>query len=148
MRAEPRSDQRIGAVIETVWWLGAGWEAAGKPSKDEGDAVLQGMWWIRNRSFHDIGMLVRGFGGYADGYGGSPPPVTKTADVYTDLYEDVYGLTEIWGSLEEIRPTLSMPDETGAEALRAYNSYLAGKPVYDTIMSAVAHLRGIGEALE
>jgi hypothetical protein len=74
--------------------------------------------------------------------------VTKTADVYTDLYEDVYGLTEIWGSLEEIRTALSVPDKTRAEDRRAYECHLAGKPVYDTIMSAVAHLREIGESLD
>lgn len=139
--AEPASDERLGAVIEAAWWLGAGWEAVGKPSGDTANAILLGFWWIRNRSIHDVGMLVRGYGGYSDGYGGSAPPITKTADLYSDEYTDDYRLTEVWGSADEIRPSLTEEDTTGEASRAAYDSHLAGKPIDKTIDRAVARLR-------
>jgi len=138
--ADAQSQERLGAVIEAVWWLSAGWESAGKPS-DEADGVLQGFRWIRNRTLHDIGMLVRSYGSYADGYGGSPPAVTKTADVYANVYESTYGMTEIWGSSDEIRPTLTEPDKSNPTDREQYDSHLAGRPLLDTISGAIARLR-------
>lgn len=59
------------------------------------DAVLDGLWWIRNRSIHDVGILVRGYGGHADGYTGSPPPVTKATDLHSNEYANDYRFTEV-----------------------------------------------------
>jgi hypothetical protein len=145
--AEPGSEKRLGAVIEAAWWLAAGWEAAGKPSGDSADALLLGFSWIRNRSIHDVGMLVRGYGGYSDGYGGSPPPVAKTADLYSDKYTDDYLLTEVWGSADEIRPFLTEEDKSSEASRAAYASYLAGQPIDQTIDCAVTRLRALPGAL-
>jgi len=145
-QAASQSHERLGAVIEAAWWLSAGWESAGKPS-EEADAVLQGFWWIRNRTLHDIGMLVRSYGSYADGYGGSPPAVTKTADVYTDVHESTYGMTEIWGSSDEIRPTLTEPDKSSPADREKYDSHLAGRPILGTISDAIARLNDMKDGL-
>lgn len=91
-------------------------------------------------------MLVRGYGGYAKGYGGSPPPVTKPADLCTDEYTDDYRYTEVWCTSEDIRPTLTEIDRTGESAREAYDSQLAGKPVEETIVATGARLRTLDEA--
>ncbi len=141
--AEPGSEERLGAVVEIAWWLGAGRDASG----DTADPILRGFWWIRNRSIHDIGMLVRGYGGYSDGYGGSPPPVTKTADLYSDEYTDDYRLTEVWGSAEEIQSSLTENDTTCKASRDAYDAHLADMSIDTTIESAVARLRALSDGL-
>lgn len=135
-KAEIGTDPRVGALIEAVWWVGAAWEASGRPKA----GVLSGFYWLRNRSLHDVAVLVRRYGGYQHGYAGSPSPVTKTADPYSDTYSDRYQEGEVWGILSEIEPALTEPDRS--KGLRThYVSHLEGREVMRTIETAIGELR-------
>lgn len=137
VQADAASVKRLGATIEAVWWLGAGWDGLDGP---QGEELLHGFWWMRNRSIHDVEILVRRFGGYAEGYSGAPPLVTKITDTYQDTYVDEYA-TEVWGSRGEIEPTQTRRDRTKIEARDAYDQFLAGKSIFDTIGDGLARLR-------
>lgn len=133
-----QTEERLAALIEASWWLGAGWEAAGSP---DDQSLLLGFWWIRNRSIHDVSILVRHPGGYAGGYqggyGGSPSPITRGSKDYSDTHK-----SEVWGSADDIAMFLTGTDKTREDAREAYESLLAGQPVENTIVLAVSRLRG------
>jgi hypothetical protein len=130
------TDLRLGAIIEAEWWIGAAREASKRPKT----GVLGGFLWVRNRSLHDVAMLVRRYGSYEHGYAGSPSPVTKAVDLYSDTYRDRYEEKEVWGILSEIEPTLTETDKS--RTLRShYVSHLQGREVVQTIETAISELR-------
>ena len=142
MIEEPLSEKRLGAIVGAAWWVGTGWDAA---DRSEDVDLLLGFWWIRNRSIHDVGMLVRGYGGYADGYGGSAPPIPRQADVYSDRSTDEY-MHEVWAPSGEIERSLTEADQTHEKYRRAYEAELAGRPVIDTIAEAVQSLGALARS--
>lgn len=135
------SEERLGAIVESAWWLGAGWDASGQPEEED---LLLGFWWIRNRSIHDVAMLIRGYGAYEHGYGGSAPPITRQADVYADRYTPEY-MQEVWASARDIERSLTEEDRTREDAKAAYVGALADRPVLDTIAEAIERLGSLAE---
>ncbi len=133
------TEERLSAVIEAVWWVGAGWDAAGRPDS-RADAVLLGFWWVRNRSIHDVTMLV----GKPEAYAGSPPTIRRSPGVNTG---DAI-VSEVWGSMDEIKWSLTGDDFSKPQHRVAYASALEGNQVGDTIREGLTRLRTLGGRTE
>jgi hypothetical protein len=145
-RAGTDTEERLGAVIEAIWWIGAGWDSAGRPDS-RADTVLLGFWWVRNRSIHDIKLLVGDIGDMA---GGDTISAARTLPLDTGSGA-INGSgrldSTIWGSMEEVRSP-GPEDSSKPQHRVAYASVLEGNPVETTIRQGLIRLRALGESVE
>lgn len=138
------NDERLSAVIEAVWWVGAGWDAAGRPDS-QADAVLLGFWWVRNRSIQDVTRLVGESEAHTVGSNGADKGSSPTSEhPDTDRRPNLPISDDVWGSMDEVRSSFHAEDISKPQHRVAYASALEGNSVEDTIRRGLMRLRAIG----